>query len=111
MKKTKRLRDHSPMSERWRHNALSGPARGLNMLRASDVKPKKLPRVWEGRFYRGKLGFIAGEPGLGKSLIAIHMAATVSTGGAWPCGKGSARLGDVIYITAEDRAAYDSAAA
>ena len=33
------------------------------------------------------------------------MAATVSTGGDWPCGEGTARPGDVIYISAEDSAA------
>jgi putative DNA primase/helicase len=80
-------------------------AREADIMRASDVKPKKLARVWNGRFYRGKLGFLPGEPGLGKSLIAVHMAATVSTGGSWPCGKVCARRGDVIYISAEDSAA------
>lgn len=79
--------------------------RGGDLIRASDVEPKKLVGVWNHRFHRGKLGFVAGEPGLGKSLVAIHMAATVSTGGDWPLGKGSARRGDVIYITAEDTAA------
>ena len=38
-------------------------ALGADIMRASDVKPKKLARVWNGRFYRGKLGFLAGEPG------------------------------------------------
>jgi RecA-family ATPase len=80
-------------------------ARGIDIIRASDVKPKKLTPVWYERFYRGKLGFIAGEPGLGKSLIAIHMAAMVSTGGDWPGDAGCARRGDVIYISAEDGAA------
>ena len=79
--------------------------RGVEIIRASDVEPKKLAKLWNGRFHRGKLGFIAGEPGLGKSLIAIHMAATVSIGGGWPNGEGTARLGDVIYISAEDSSA------
>jgi RecA-family ATPase len=79
-------------------------ARGINMLRASDVTPKKLAKLWNGRFYLCKLGFIAGEPGLGKSLIGIYMAAKVSTGGDWSSGV-TARQGDVIYITAEDDAA------
>jgi putative DNA primase/helicase len=78
---------------------------GIDIVRASDVKPKKLARLWNGRFHRSKLGFIAGEPGLGKSLIAIHMAATVSIGGDWPHGEGTACRGDVIYISAEEGAA------
>jgi hypothetical protein len=78
--------------------------RGVVVTRAADIKPRKLVGVWNGRFHRGKLGLIAGEPGLGKSQVGILMAATVSTGGEWPCGEGTARRGDVVYISAEDRA-------
>jgi putative DNA primase/helicase len=79
-------------------------ARGLQIVRASDVKAKKVLGVWGDRFYRGKVAFIAGEPGLGKSLIVAYMAARVSTGGDWPFDEGAARRGDVIYVTAEDSA-------
>jgi putative DNA primase/helicase len=78
---------------------------GIVVTRAADLNPQKLARVWNGRFVLGKIGFIAGEPGLGKSLIAAHMTAIVSTGGKWPGNEGKARRGDVIYITAEDGAA------
>jgi putative DNA primase/helicase len=77
-------------------------ARGIQIVRATDVTPKKIAGLWGDRFYRGKIGLIAGDPGLGKSQIAAYMAATVSTGGDWPFGEGSASRGDVIYITAED---------
>ena len=80
-------------------------ARGVQMVRASDIKPKKIAGLWGDRFYRGKVGFIAGDPGLGKSQIAAYIAATVSTGGNWPFDDGTARRGDVVYITAEDGAA------
>ena len=96
---------YSPISATRQDDTSNAKARGIEIIRASDVKPKKLAKLWSGRFHRGKLGFIAGEPGLGKSLIAIHMAATVSIGGDWPNGEGTARLGDVIYISAEDSAA------
>ena len=78
---------------------------GIEMVRASDVKPKKVVGLWGERFYRGKVGFIAGEPGLGKSQIVAYMAAKVSSGGDWPLDEGTARRGDVIYVTAEDGAA------
>jgi putative DNA primase/helicase len=78
---------------------------GIVVTRAADLNPQKLPRVWNGRFVLGKIGFIAGEPGLGKSMIAAYMAAVISTGGKWPGNEGKARRGDVIYITAEDGAA------
>jgi predicted ATP-dependent serine protease len=80
-------------------------AHGLQMTRAADVKPKKAVSLWGGRFHRGKVSLIAGAPGLGKSQLAAFIAATVSAGGDWPCGEGSARHGDVIYISAEDGAA------
>jgi len=69
---------------------------------AATVDSEALLPLWGGRFFRGKIGFIAGEPGLGKSQIAIFMAAAISAGGAWPPGNGNARRGDVVYISAED---------
>jgi putative DNA primase/helicase len=80
-------------------------AGGVQIVRASNVKPKKIAGLWGDRFYRGKVGLIAGDPGLGKSQIAAYVAATVSTGGDWPFGEGTASRGDVVYITAEDGAA------
>jgi putative DNA primase/helicase len=102
LKGTNSSSNQAPNSAHRRDIVPYSEVRGLEIIRASDVKPKTLARLWNGRFYRGKLGFIAGEPGLGKSLVAPRMAATVSTGDDWPYGQGTARLGDVIYISAED---------
>jgi putative DNA primase/helicase len=93
------------MSEADDRLSHAAKARGIQVVRASDVKPKKIAGLWGDRFYRGKVGLIAGDPGLGKSQIAAYIAAIVSTGGDWPFDDGSARRGDVIYITAEDGAA------
>jgi predicted ATP-dependent serine protease len=57
------------------------PQQGLVVTRAADLKPQKLSRVWNGRFVLGKIGFIVGEPGLGKSLIAVG-----SINSSW-CGR------------------------
>jgi RecA-family ATPase len=86
-------------------------ASGIQIVRASDVKPKKLAGLWGGRFHRGKLGFIAGDPGLGKSQLAAYIAARVSSGGDWPFDEGTARRGDVIYITRGRRRGRDNSAA
>jgi putative DNA primase/helicase len=92
-------------SVRQRPSQDTGAAKHGAVVRcAADLKPQKLARVWSGRFFRGKVGFIAGEPGLGKSTVAIFMAATQSNGGVWP-GDGKAHRADVIYISAEDGAA------
>ncbi len=83
----------------------NSPQHGIVVTRAADLTPQKLSRVWNGRFVLGKIGFMAGEPGVGKGQVATFMAAKVSTGGDWPCGEGAARRGDVICISAEDGAA------
>src|SRR5947207_1701766 len=66
------------------------PQHGLVVTRAADLKPQKLARVWNGRFFVGKLGIIVAEPGVGKGQVAAFMAAKVSTGGEWPCSEGTA---------------------
>src|SRR5262245_3624196 len=72
---------------------------------AADVKPEPVEWLWPGRVALGKLTLIAGEAGLGKSQLAIAMAAAVTTGGEWPCREGRAPLGSVVILSAEDGAA------
>jgi putative DNA primase/helicase len=57
--------------------------------------------LWPGRIARGKLTVIAGPPGSGKSTLAVRIAAAVSSGGAWPCGEGTAGQGLVVLICPE----------
>jgi hypothetical protein len=79
--------------------------RHLISHRASDIKPERLEWVWPGRIARGKAALLGGPPGLGKSQVTANIAATVSTGGRWPCDEGSAPQGDVIILSAKDRMA------
>ena len=53
----------------------------------------------------GKCVLLAGEGGLGKSMVLACIAATVSRGKEWPCGEGQSRRGSVIILSAEDDAA------
>jgi hypothetical protein len=71
-------------------------------LRASDIEPERLEWVWPGRIAKGKLVLIGGPPGLGKSQLTAFISATISTGGAWPCGEGHAPQGSVLFLSAED---------
>jgi RecA-family ATPase len=82
--------------------------RGPKLLsrRASDIPPEHIIWSWVGRLALGKHTCIAGEPGVGKSLISDYAAAAVTTGGHWPCGEGRATtIGSVIILSAEDGAA------
>lgn len=77
----------------------------LIMVRASDVEPERISWLWPNRFALGKFSLIAGNPGLGKSQLTVHLAAQVTTGGRWPNGEGDAPFGSVIILSVEDDAA------
>jgi hypothetical protein len=74
----------------------------LVVRRASDIRPKAVRWVWPGRIAVGKHTCVAGEPGTGKSQLAIDVASTVTTGGTWPCGGGRSPVGSVMILSAED---------
>jgi hypothetical protein len=76
--------------------------RRLIIHRASDIQPERLEWIWPGRIARGKAALVGGPPGLGKSQVTANIAATVSTGGRWPCDEGCAPQGDVVILSAED---------
>ena len=77
----------------------------LLMKPAAEIEPVKVRRVWNGRFYPGKISLIAGEQGVGTTNFAIFLAATVSAGLGWPNSDAAARKGDVVYISTKDSAA------
>lgn len=73
----------------------------LIVRKASSVEAELVKWLWHGKIAIGKLTLIAGDPGLGKSMITASLAAHVSTGRPWPDG-GSCPLGDILFISAED---------
>ncbi|ODT74783.1 MAG: hypothetical protein ABS69_11595 [Nitrosomonadales bacterium SCN 54-20] len=81
------------------------PKSRLKLTRASDVTPQPIHWVWRGKIAQGKPTLIAGDPGLGKSMLTVNLAAHVSTGRDWPAGGGTCPIGDVLFISAEDDAA------
>jgi putative DNA primase/helicase len=72
---------------------------------AAEIAPEKIEYIWPGRIARGKHSCIAGEPGTAKSQLTTAIVATVTTGGAWPCGEGRSPVGNCIILNAEDGAA------
>ena len=77
----------------------TGPAPVLVSL--ADVTPERLTWLWEGRMPRGKLVVVDGDPSVGKSTLAVTLAAHVSTGKPWPDGA-PCEAGDVLILSAED---------
>jgi len=73
------------------------------LLKVSDVKPKKLRWLWPSRIPLGKVTVLDGDPGLGKSLISIDIAACLSKGQPMP-NAASAELepAGAVFLSAED---------
>lgn len=69
----------------------------------SNVKSEHLHWLWEKRIPRGSLTILDGDPGLGKSLITLDLAARITTGRPMPDGTPGVQ-GSVILIAPEDDA-------
>jgi AAA domain/Bifunctional DNA primase/polymerase, N-terminal len=74
----------------------------LKSARASTFEMSAVQWLWPNRFALGKLGILAGLPDEGKGQVLCDMAARVTRGLDWPCGEGTAPLGNVVLLTAED---------
>jgi 5S rRNA maturation endonuclease (ribonuclease M5) len=70
--------------------------------RLADVQPERVSWLWPNRIPVGKLVTLDGDPGLGKSTLAIDIAAIVTTAGRWPDGTTCAYSGAVLLMSAED---------
>jgi hypothetical protein len=72
----------------------------------SDIATESVHWLWRPYVPLGKLTILEGDPGLGKTWLALTLAAIVSTGSPFPSIDGT--LGerrpaaDVLYLTAED---------
>jgi putative DNA primase/helicase len=82
-------------------NAPEGDA--FELICMADVDPVAVRWLWAGRFPVGMISMIAGDPGLGKSTVALDIAATVTRGRPWPDAPGDfSEPGSVILLSAED---------
>jgi putative DNA primase/helicase len=72
------------------------------LSRASDIVPEAISWLWPGWLPAGKLSILAGQPGCGKTTIAISLTAAISKGGEWPDGTKCAKPGNVLIWTGED---------
>ncbi len=76
---------------------------GPVIVNLADVQPESVRWLWLGRFALGKLTLLAGDPGLGKSLLTLDMAARISRGTPWPDALDVTNdVGGVVLLSAED---------
>jgi RecA-family ATPase len=71
------------------------------MTRGDQVQPVAVDWLWKEWLAAGKLHLIGGQPGTGKTTIALALAATVTLGGRWPDGTRT-EPGHVVIWSGED---------
>ena len=71
------------------------------LVRASDIRPVAVSWLWTSWLPVGKLVLLEGDPGCGKSSIAIDLAARLTSGSSMPTGQGVDPAG-VVILNAED---------
>jgi putative DNA primase/helicase len=76
----------------------------LELESFGDVQSESVRWLWNQRIPLGKLTIFAGDPGKGKSLVTVDIAARLSRGALFPDGA-RCTLGDTIFLSAEDDAA------
>src|SRR5687768_5398714 len=68
----------------------------------TEVHPEAVDWLWPGYIPRGKLTVLDGDPGLGKSLSTLDLAARLSRGLPFPDGSGGGTVGRTLILQAED---------
>jgi hypothetical protein len=92
----------TPGAETNRRAPERSPARRADFRCLAEIQARPIHWLWPGRFARGKVAMLAGNPGLGKSQVTASMAAIVSTGGRWPVDRVACEAGNAVFLSAED---------
>lgn len=74
----------------------------VNLSCAADIVPEPIHWLWPGWLPAGKLSILAGQPGCGKTTIAISLSAAISNGATWPDGTSCKAAGNILIWTGED---------
>ena len=70
-------------------------------IKLSDVETQQVDWLWDQRIPFGKITILDGDPGMGKSLLAITIAARLSAGRPMPDGTPGWK-GGALFIAPED---------
>src|SRR5262249_36522498 len=70
--------------------------------RLSEIEVARIEWLWDSRIVLGKLNILDGDPGLGKTMLALDIAARVTNGDTMPDGSPGIGPAGVVYFTAED---------
>ncbi|MBM3494198.1 MAG: hypothetical protein FJX72_07745 [Armatimonadetes bacterium] len=70
----------------------------------SEVPIRRIEWLWPGRLARGEITEICGDPGLGKSMLGVEIAALLSRGSPWPDATRPTDAVSTLLLSAEDDA-------
>jgi RecA-family ATPase len=79
------------------------PSKRLTSIPLSDIEREDVEWLWPHQIPYGHITEIKGDPGTGKSLITLDLAARVSKGGELPDGTRLKERADVVIVCGEDR--------
>jgi RecA-family ATPase len=68
----------------------------------NTVQPKEITWLWRGWLPFGKTSIISGDSGLGKTMVALDIAARLTTGRAMPFSDAEPITGNVLFQSLED---------
>jgi hypothetical protein len=84
---------------------LSHPEPAPRLCPVSEISPRPVAWLWPGHLALGKLAILEGDPGLGKSFLALDLCARLSTGRPWPDGAAAPSPAACLILNGEDDAA------
>jgi len=73
-----------------------------NWIGLNTVEPRAIEWLWWNRIPAGSLTLIVGDPGDGKSMLAIYLCAQITRGNPLPDKHGIDQKGSILYYSAED---------
>ncbi|MBI4506415.1 MAG: AAA family ATPase [Chloroflexi bacterium] len=89
----------------WQPTPAGAERGGLSpvVVKLADVQPEQVRWLWPGKIPLGKVTVLDGDPGLGKSLVTLDLAARTSTGCPMPDStRGLGAPAGVVLLSAED---------
>jgi putative DNA primase/helicase len=88
--------------EKFGGHSESGATEGEVLQTADQLKIPPMSWLWPGFAPEGNLCLIMGEPGVGKSQLAMDIASRITRGTEWPDGAAGIRPGGVAFFETED---------
>ncbi len=74
----------------------------LKIRNGADIERKDYEWIWPEMLAKGELHIFSGEGGVGKTQIAIDLAARITNGDRFPNSGVSCDAGTVLYVSCED---------